>query len=50
MNEMQVTIEEIARIALEDLEMRSRIGHELDLSDEWLEQIFQVLENKLSEE
>lgn len=50
MSEMQITIEEVARIALEDAEIRARVGHELDLSDEWLEQVYQVLEKKLNEE
>lgn len=50
MKEIQITIEEVARIALEDAEMSARIGHELDLSDEWLEQVYQVLEEKLNKE
>ena len=40
-----VVIEEVARVALEDLEMRSRIGHELDLSDEELIKVLQYLES-----
>ena len=37
-------------VALEDADMRSRIGHELDASDEELEKAFQHLESKLNEE
>jgi hypothetical protein len=48
--EMEVTIQEVARIALEDPEMRSRIGHELDLSDVWMETVFQFLNRLLNEE
>ena len=46
----QVIIEEVARIALEDQSIRNYIGHELDLSDEYLEEIYQSLEAKLQEE
>lgn len=49
MKEMQIAIEEIARIALEDPEMSSRIGHELDLSDEYMRQIFKYLDRLLNE-
>lgn len=50
MKEIQITIEEVARIALEDAEMSVRIGHELGLSEEWLDRVYQVLEKKLKEE
>ena len=43
--DMQIVIEEIARVALEDPEMRSRIGHELNLSDEYLAKVFDFLES-----
>ena len=46
----RVIIEEVARIALEDQRIRDYIGHELDLSDEYLEEIYQSLEAKLQEE
>ena len=49
MTNLQILIEEVARIALEDVDMRSRIGHELDASDEELERAFQHLESKLNE-
>lgn len=48
--EMQVVIEEVARVALEDAEMLSRIGHELDLSDEYLAEVGKYLEGLLKEE
>lgn len=43
-------IEEVARIALEDQRIRDYIGNELDLSDDYLEKIYQSLEAKLQEE
>lgn len=49
MKEMQIVIEEVARVALEDPETRSYIGHELDLSDEYLEEVFNYLESLLKE-
>lgn len=49
MKELQIVIEEVARVALEDAETRSRIGHELDLSDEYLEEVFDFL-NSLVEQ
>ena len=49
MTDLQILIEEVARIALEDQGMRDHIGHELDASDEELELAFQYLENKLNE-
>ena len=48
--EMEITIQEVARIALEDPEMRSRIGHELDLSEHYLEMLHKFLESYLDEE
>ena len=50
LKEVQVEIEEIARVALEDPEMRSRIGHELDLCDEYLEMLHKFLESYLNQE
>ena len=49
MNEMQVVIEEVARVALEDPETRSRIGHELDLTDDELVGVWKYLELLLNE-
>jgi len=50
LREVQVEIEEIARVALEDPEMRSRIGHELDLSEDYLEMLHKFLESYLNQE
>ena len=36
MSDLQIVIQEIARVALEDEHTRNRIGHELDLSEEEL--------------
>ena len=36
MSDLQILIEEIARVALEDEHTRDRIGHELDVSEEEL--------------
>ena len=36
MSDLQILIEEVARIALEDEHTRNRIGHELDVSEEEL--------------
>lgn len=44
-----VVIEEVARVALEDPEMRSRIGHELDLTDDALVEVWEYLESLLGE-
>lgn len=41
---MRVLVEEIARIALEDKDYRHHIAHELDLSDECLEEVCTTLE------
>ena len=44
-----ITIVEVARIALEDISwphLRSGIGHELGLSDEELERIYELIEIK----
>jgi hypothetical protein len=42
--EMQIYIEEIARVALEDAHTKSYVGHELDLSDEELDRVLAYLE------
>lgn len=49
-NDFKVTVEEVARIALEDQNIRNYIGHELDLSDEELESVYKKLEAMLKEE
>ena len=43
MSDLQITIQEIARIALEDDATMRRIGHELDMSNEELQRIGQYL-------
>lgn len=48
MNELQTVIEEITRIALEEKDIRSRIGNELDLSDEYLEEVLQSIKQNNS--
>ena len=44
--ELKVIVEEVARVALEK-DYRHVIGHELDLSDEEMEVVYQALVNKL---
>jgi hypothetical protein len=41
--EYQVVVEEVARIALEDMRYRNYVAHELDLSDEEMEKAYQYL-------
>lgn len=48
--EMRIDIEEIARVCLEREDISNYVGHELDLSDERLNEIYQVLEGLLNEE
>ena len=48
-NDLEITIQEIARIALEDDATMRRIGHELDISDEELQRIGQYLNSMLDE-
>ena len=43
MSDLDITIQEIARIALEDDATMRRIGHELDISNEELQRIGQYL-------
>jgi hypothetical protein len=50
MKEMQIVIEEVARVALEDAEMSSRIGHELGVDQEELNKIYAYLESLLKGE
>ena len=49
MSDLQILIEEVARIALESQEMRRHIGHELGASDEELEKAFQYLDAQLKQ-
>ena len=48
--EMRLVIEEIARVCLEREEVSRYIGRELDLSDEYLDEIYKVLEALLNKE
>jgi hypothetical protein len=48
--DLQILIEEVARIALESWNCRNYIQHQLGASDEELEKAFQHLESKLNEE
>lgn len=47
MSDLQITIQEIARIALEDDATMRRIGHELGISDEELQRVGQYLNSLL---
>lgn len=49
MSDLQILIQEIARIALEDDATMRRIGHELDVSDEELQRVGQYLNSLLDE-
>lgn len=46
MNSDEITIREIARMALEDATMRENIGVDLDLSDDELDRIHQQLKGE----
>ena len=48
--EMRLVVEEIARVCLEREDICRYIGHELDLSDEYLDEIYKVLEALLNKE
>jgi hypothetical protein len=48
--EMRLVVEEIARVCLEREEVSRYIGRELDLSDEYLDEIYKVLEALLNKE
>jgi hypothetical protein len=48
--EMKIAIQEVARIALESEEISRYIGHELDLSQEYLDRVHAVLEELLNKE
>ena len=49
MSDLQILIEEVARIALESQDMRHYIGHELGASDEELEKAHLYLQGRLNE-
>ena len=49
MSDLKLLIESIAHVALEDRDYRNYIGHQLDLSDEELERVFQYLNSYLNE-
>ena len=48
--EIRIAIEEIARIALESEEISRYVGHELSLSQEYLDEVHAVLEGLLNRE
>jgi hypothetical protein len=48
--EIRIAIEEVARIALESAEISQYIGRELDLSQEYLDEVYAVLEGLLNKE
>lgn len=47
MSDVEITVWEVARVALADPSMRRAIGEKIDLSDEWLEQVRAVLEREM---
>jgi len=47
MSDLQILIQEIARIALEDSATAQRIGYELDVSDEELQRVAGYLNSLL---
>jgi hypothetical protein len=49
-NERRIIIEEVARIALEDMDYRNYLAHELDLSDAEMETTYQELCSHLNKE
>lgn len=49
MSEIDLLMQEVARIALEDKATLSRIGHELDVTDEELEDLAKYLNSLLGE-
>ena len=44
---MQVLIEEVARVALEEWDIRERVAHELGVDEEELQEVLAHLEAKL---
>ena len=48
--EMRLVVEEIARVCLEREDICRYIGHELDLSEQYLDEVYAVLEKLLNEE
>ena len=45
--EMQVFIEEVARVALEEYDIRERVAHELGVDEEELQEVLAHLEAKI---
>lgn len=50
MSDLEIMIQEIARIALEHSDVRSYIGHELDIGDEELSKVSDYLESLMNVE
>ena len=48
--EMRIAIEEIARVALENEDISRHVGRELDLSEQYLDEVYVVLEGLLNNE
>ena len=48
--EMRIAIEEIARVALENEDISRHVGRELDLSEQYLDEVYVVLEKSLEEQ
>lgn len=49
MSDLEILVQEVARIALEDGATMRRIGRELDVSDEELQRVAQYLNSMLDE-
>jgi energy-converting hydrogenase A subunit M len=45
--EMQVLVEEVARVALEEWDIRERVAHELGVDEEELQEVLAHLEAKI---
>jgi len=45
--EMQVLVEEVARVALEEYDIRERVAHELGVDEEELQEVLAHLEAKI---
>ena len=48
--EMQLVIAEIARVALENMDISRHIGHQLSMTEEDLDKVYLVLEGLLNAE
>ena len=49
-DELNIVIQEVARVALEDARIKDYIGNELDLSDEELNKVLDYLEHLWQED